>query len=204
MWAVITGDVVQSRLESSPIWQNRLKDILSQYGQETKDWEIYRGDSFQLCLTADRAVLAALHLKAGFKRFEQLDLRMGIGLGSLDYPTEKVTHSTGTAFTHSGICFDQLKNQNVAIRSNNQNLDLILNVMFSLALLTMNSWTQTVAGVVQASLEHPDWNQNELAQLLNKSQSGISEALKRAAFDEIMQMEQVYKKLIAEYEPTLT
>jgi hypothetical protein len=50
MKAVITGDIINSRKSCFGIMDGDLKDILKDYGNEPKDWEIYRGDSFQLII----------------------------------------------------------------------------------------------------------------------------------------------------------
>ena len=69
--------------------------------------------------------------------------------------------------------------------------------MLSLALLTANAWSSTVAEVITATIEHPEKTQKDLALLLSKSQSSISEALKRGGYDEIMNLNNYYQHLIA-------
>ena len=69
--------------------------------------------------------------------------------------------------------------------------------MLSLSLLTANNWSSTVAKVIKTSLENPEKNQKKIAQLLLKSQSGVSEALKRGGFEEIMLMNNFYKLQIS-------
>lgn len=68
--------------------------------------------------------------------------------------------------------------------------------MLALGLLTMNSWSVIVAQAIQAALENPDKNQMELAQLLKKSQSSISEALTRGGYEEVLRMEQYFQQQI--------
>ena len=45
-------------------------------------------------------------------------------------------------------------------------------------------------------IENPEKNQNDIALLLGKSQSTISEALKRGGYEEIMQLNAFYKEQI--------
>lgn len=68
--------------------------------------------------------------------------------------------------------------------------------MLDLSLLTADHWSVVVSEVIKTAIENPDKNQRELAELLAKSQSNISEALKRGGFDEIMAMNQFYMKNI--------
>ncbi|MBK9108448.1 MAG: helix-turn-helix domain-containing protein [Saprospiraceae bacterium] len=77
----------------------------------------------------------------------------------------------------------------MAILSGETDLDRSLNVMFSLALLTMNEWSVAVSKVIVQNLENPGKSQLEIAKKMKKSQSTVSEALKRGGFDEVMQME---------------
>ena len=68
MKAVITGDIINSRKVASALWMGDLKDILKDYGNEPKDWEIYRGDSFQLIINPVDALEIALLIKAAIKQ----------------------------------------------------------------------------------------------------------------------------------------
>jgi predicted XRE-type DNA-binding protein len=198
MIAVITGDVINSRVGNVENWMNALKETLSQYGKEPKDWEIYRGDSFQLALPPQTALLAAHHIKSTIKQSKTHDVRIAIGVGEEEYTSSKITESNGTAYVYSGECFEGLKKQTIAVKSDNETLNQTLNLMLSLSLLTTNNWSSTVSNVIKTAIEHPEKNQQEIAELLHKSQSSISEALKRGGFDEIMKLNDFYIKNISE------
>lgn len=197
MIAVITGDIINSREGDIKKWLSALKEILNYYGKEPKNWEIFRGDSFQLSISPEKAMLAAIHIKSVIKQAKLQDVRMAIGIGEEKYSSSKITESNGSAYIRSGECFESLKKQNLAIASNNIILDQSLNIMLSLSLLTANNWSSTVAKVIKTSLENPEKNQKKIAQLLLKSQSGVSEALKRGGFEEIMLMNNFYKLQIS-------
>lgn len=194
MKAVITGDIINSRKGEIERWINALKETLNQYGNEPKNWEIYRGDSFQLSLSSERALLAALHIKSVIKQTKTQDVRLAIGTGEEKYSSSKITESNGSAYVNSGECFEELKKQTLAIKTNNKKFDQALNIMISLSLLTANNWSPTVSEVIKTAIENPEKNQKDLAKLLDKSQSSISEALKRGGFEEIMKMNEFYVK----------
>ncbi|MGB5025427.1 MAG: hypothetical protein WBO44_08760 [Saprospiraceae bacterium] len=196
MIAVLTGDIVSSRTRPQRIWLPQLKGILSQYGTEGKNWEVYRGDSFQIAVKANLALQLAFHIKAGIRQKPGLDVRIGIGLGKQSSKIVKITEASGEAFIKSGQCFDGLKKQNLAILSGETDLDRSLNVMFSLALRTMNEWSVAVSKVIVQNLENPGKSQLEIAKKMKKSQSTVSEALKRGGFDEVMQMEIYFQQQI--------
>ncbi|WP_029034585.1 SatD family protein [Salinimicrobium terrae] len=196
MKAVITGDIINSRIELASQWLPILKKILQQFGKNPEQWEITRGDSFQLLLAPEVALYAAFQIKAGIKQLRDLDVRMGIGIGEQDHEASKISEANGPAFVRSGECFENLKKQNLGIITGNPEKDEIFNLLLNLALLTANNWSSTVAETISIFLQNPEKSQTELAKQLNKSQSSLSEALKRGGFDEIIQLENFYRKEI--------
>lgn len=57
------------------------------------------GDSFQIVVKQPETVLLfAIRLKATIKCIRGLDVRMGIGIGTLDYKAARVSESNGEAF----------------------------------------------------------------------------------------------------------
>ncbi|MDV7188237.1 SatD family protein [Lutibacter sp. TH_r2] len=196
MTSIITGDIINSKMIAPSIWMPLLKQALSWYGSEPMQWEIYRGDSFQLEINPEKALEAAILIKATVKNVKELDVRLAIGVGDKIYNSEKITTSNGTAFVNSGECFENLKKSTLGFKSADENLNIQLNLLFDLAQLTMNSWTQKSSEIVKTVIENPNLNQKELAKILNKTQSAISKNLKIAGFDEIMRMETYYRKLI--------
>lgn len=198
MIAIITGDIINSRTLAPDEWMTKLKEVLNSIGQEPKDWEIYRGDSFQLKVKNDEALNIAVILKAAMKQFKELDIRIAIGLGEINYIGSKLTESNGTAFIRSGECFEALKKETLAIKSDLDDFDQMMNLMFSLATHTMNTWSPISSQIIEAALRNPDLNQSELGALLgNKSQGTISEGLNRGGFYEIQKMLLFYKEKIA-------
>ncbi|MBO0330395.1 transcriptional regulator [[Muricauda] lutisoli] len=198
MIAVLTGDIKNSKDHEANIWLPVLKAALDHYGSEPSDWEIYRGDSFQLQTTPEQALEAAIFIKASIKQIRHLDVRIAIGLGKKNHTAAKITESNGEAFVNSGECFDQLKKQTLALKSNADAFNDTLNTMLQLAALTMDNWLPATATVVKNTMEHPEANQKELATLLGKSQSTISEALIRAGFDEVQKMIEFYRTQLAQ------
>lgn len=194
MKAVLTGDIINSRAFMG--WQDALIEVLNRYGSSPKTWEIFRGDSFQLIVDAALALEAAIHIKSVIKSNAALDVRIAIGLGECSYDADQITLANGSAFIHSGTAFDAIKNRTLVLQSANEQLDETLNLMLSLASLTMDQWPPVTAQIVKARLEEPQLNQTELSQKLDKAQSAISKALSRAGYDEIHSMLHYYTKKI--------
>ncbi|GIZ08523.1 SatD family protein [Flavobacterium sp. UMI-01] len=196
MVAVITGDIIQSRQKEASLWLTALKEVLNQYGTNPKEWEIFRGDSFQLIVTPEQALHISFVIKS-FLKSKDINVRMAIGIGEVEYQTDKVTESNGTAFLNSGTCFDGLSKQTLALQSPWQDWDITLNTMLQLASLTMDKWTPKTAEVVLWKLQNPLMSQKEIAESLPKKRQGnISEALKRGGYDELHQLLVYYQKTI--------
>ncbi|MEM9077540.1 MAG: transcriptional regulator [Bacteroidota bacterium] len=194
--AIITGDIINSRKATPKVWLPHLKEALNTFGKEPNQWEVYRGDSFQLETTPKNALEAAIYIKATLKQNKGIDARMAIGLGEKDYDSEKITESNGSAFVHSGECFENLKKQTLALKSSTETFDSTLNLMLQLALLNMNTWLPATARIVKTAMDYPESNQRELAAILDNSQSNISEALLRAGFDEVEKLIYYYQTQI--------
>lgn len=194
MIAVITGDIINSTEKASVNWLKELKAVLNQYGSSPEKWEIYRGDSFQLKIPVEKAISTAFHIKSTIKQIKNKDVRMGIGIGMEDYVSKKISESNGNAYQNSGICFESLKKNNLAIRSNDDDWDVPFNIMLELVLLIADKWTTSQAEVIKASIENPNKNQNQLAKLLEKTQSTISTSLDRSGYDGLQRILEYYKK----------
>ena len=198
MISILTGDVIKSRRNQNVIWLERLKEALSFFGDSPKHWQIYRGDSFQLEIkNCEEALFAALKIKSHLKSSINVDVRIGIGIGKEEFNTNKITESNGEAFINSGFAFDTyFKKQNLAIKTPWQEIDEELNVAFDLALLTIDSWSQNSAEVFKISLESGNKTQKEIAEILEISQGSVSERQKRAGFEQIMKLENRFRKII--------
>lgn len=190
---VITGDIINSRKSKPAVWLDKLKETLSEFGKEKTDWEIYRGDSFQLIVLQKDGLTAALVIKTALKS-TGMDARIAIGLGEVDFKSSKVTESNGSAFVNSGKRFETLKKETLGIQTESEKFNRTFSVILSLVDLIISSWKPTTSEVVYATLRNPGLNQSELAKMLNKkSQGTISSALKRAGFDEIKNVLELYK-----------
>ncbi len=196
MTSIITGDIINSKKSSPKNWLEALKSILNSFGNSPQAWEIYRGDSFQLEVSPEQALQACIIIKATIKQFENIDVRLAIGIGEKTYQSENITESNGSAFVNSGECFENLKKTTLAIKSPFELFDTSINIMLELAQLTINNWSSTSAILVKTTLENPDLNQNQLAEILERTQGNISQGLKRAGFDEISKLLHYYKTQI--------
>ncbi|PWS28953.1 transcriptional regulator [Pedobacter yonginense] len=195
MICIITGDIIGSR-KIKDSWLLSLKTALKVVSGENNKWEIYRGDSFQVEVQPENAIKVAAYLKACVRANKLADVRMGIGIGTVKNKRKKLSESSGDVFVNSGSAFDSLKQAkvNLAVKTDFQDFDEEINVLIRLALIAMDSWGVVAAEMVKLALENENIVQSELAIRSGRTQSSVSEALKRAHYSEIMEMDKLYRK----------
>lgn len=198
MTSVITGDIIGSREQESQHWVEDVKKILSRFGETPHDWEIYRGDEFQIEVkNPEEALLTAILVKAHLRALKS-DARMSIGFGDKTHNAKKISESNGQAFIHSGELFETLKKQKVtlALRTGHDDIDGTLNLMMQLALTFMDNWLVQSAEFVALAIENPTLSQEELGQQLGINQAAVSRRQKRAQFDLVMHLDRYFRTQI--------
>jgi hypothetical protein len=200
--AVLTGDIVQSRsFKNTASWLKSLKSVLEGYGPSPKNWQVYRGDSFQLELEeAAESLTAALRIKAAMRSFKGLDVRLSIGIGSKDYSSKLVTESNGEAFVNSGDGFEALKKirRRMIVTTPWEDFNREINIMIMLASIAMDNWTVNSAEFMLLSIDNMKLSQKELGDKIGRKQSSVSEAQSRAYYSELMQLDQYYRLRVTE------
>jgi hypothetical protein len=123
---------------------------------------------------------------------------MAIGIGDKRYASNKITESDGEAFVHSGEKFETLKKakKTLAIKTPWQDFDREMNVCLTLASIPMDNWTANSAELVHILVTRRNLTQKALARQLGVSQPSVSERQNRSHFDEIMQLEELYREKI--------
>jgi len=198
MTSIITGDIIDSRQQESEHWVEDLKKILAPLGETPGQWEVYRGDEFQIEVkNPEEALLTAILVKAHLRAIKS-DARMSIGFGDKTHDAEKISESNGSAFINSGELFETLKKQKVtlAMRTGIDEIDEKLNLMIQLALTFMDSWLVQSAEFVAIAIENPTLSQEELGQKLGINQAAVSRRQKRAQFDLVMNLDRYFRKQI--------
>jgi hypothetical protein len=198
MTSIITGDIINSRRLKSKTWIEDLKKLLASKGKNPADWEIYRGDQFQLEIpNPEDALLVALEIKAFLKSIK-IDVRMSIGIGEKTHQAAKISESNGSAFIRSGETFEMLKKlkTNLALNTGNADFDSEMNLMLRLGLTAMDGWLAQSAEYVVIAIGNRSMSQEEIGQKLGIKQAAVSRRRKRAQFDLIMELEAFYRRKI--------
>jgi hypothetical protein len=72
--------------------------------------------------------------------------------------------------------------------------DEMINVCLKLGMIAMDRWSVNAAEVVSLALSHPLASQSELGKILgNIRQNAVSSRLSRAHFDELLEINELYK-----------
>ncbi|WP_158728545.1 MULTISPECIES: SatD family protein [unclassified Flavobacterium] len=198
MIAILTADIINSRKSPSQEWIKPLKALLDTYGSSPADWEIYRGDEFQLAIkNPEEALLISIQIKALLKSM-RFDARIAIGLGTTSYHGATISQSNGSAFERSGITFDTLKKRkiNLAVSSGDTSFDTECNLLLKLCLAFMDHWLQHSATFVFTANQNPNLSQADLGTKLGINQAAVSRRLKRSHYDLLLQVEQHYRTKI--------
>ena len=200
MTSIITGDIINSQSVKLPQdYLEKIRPALQSLGEEQSDWEIFRGDSFQIEIKDPLQVFwQCIYIKACLKTMKELDARMAIGIGEKSYEAKTISEANGSAFIRSGEVFEKLKREktNLLINTGNSTLDEELNVYFQLTLIAMDHWTPNSAEIVKLSLENPEMNQQQLGELIGIKQNTVSERQKRASLSQLADFNKIFQQKI--------
>lgn len=197
--SVITGDIIKSRTQANTeLWMNALKNVLATISTNKKQWNVYRGDSFQIEITDYHATFKhCVYIKACMKTLG-FDVRLAIGIGSKTYEGTNVSESNGDAFIYAGETLEKSKKekQHLCIKTANFDLNKALNLYFKLALIAMDNWTKNAAEIVKLSIENPNALQAELGNMIGINQNAVSTRQKRAYLSELLELDLMYRQKI--------
>lgn len=197
---VITADIVNSE----PSWAKELGKRLEQTIYATQPAAkvfFYRGDSFQSYLPDPISTFRlALKLRTQAKLFEKdrpevrTDVRMSIGIGTVELPITQLATAEGEAFVISGRSFDKIVKNDIRMhmqcRDDKTNVTLQSISMFTDYLF--QSLTMKQAEVLEHLLNHR--TQMETAKLLNKSQSTVNRHVQSMGWKQMEELIVLFEK----------
>lgn len=203
-YAVITADLVNSTRFSSEItndWLQKLSTLLQT--DPSLKWtlapEIYRGDSFQAVLEQPEMVMRAViicraYIKAQGDGAIETDIRIAIGIGSIENITNRPGTSDGQAFRLSGQLADVIKNQNARIGIKLSQASICLDLMMDLLETLIENWTANQSETVFNLMHNKSINQ--IAEELKISQSAASQRAKSAKWWAIEKLLQDFPEVL--------
>ncbi|MFD2556384.1 hypothetical protein [Sphingobacterium tabacisoli] len=183
LYAIITGDIVDSRSKDIREWLPLLEQTL---GDCSDKFDVFRGDSFQVMVGMEKAIESMFYIKSRIRSLGDLEVRMGLGIGTIEYMDAHIKNSFGDAFVRSGEAFESLHKDLLMVRSPWEDWDELSNIMLNLCVEIANRWTANMAETVAEALRSPDLNQQELAKKLHrKHQSQVSTELTKAGWSKL-------------------
>jgi len=193
MYCVLTGDLVKSsslkaKRKDIVIILNTLFAQLKNLENKTHEiWisDIFSGDSFQVVVSdAVFALKIALFIRAQLiqrsVRGPHIEARIAIGIGNIEYLNKnKLTESDGEAFRLSGRAINKMISyRRLIVKSDDEQLNLILEVISSLLDAITSRWTPEQAEAISFWLFGE--TQASLAKKMGISQSAIHQRLQLA------------------------
>lgn len=195
-YAVLTGDLVRSsKLPPADLKKimQRLRDGAVKFSKTFPHsvygkLDVYSGDGWQLLIPdCKHSLRAALFLRAVVKSYEksQVDTRIAVAWGTVDESRlnpERVSESTGEAFTESGRALKGMKKHRRLVWQPGNPLAhvVLLNSAVSLLDELATHWTSRQAETLALALL--DQSQEEIAAALGKRQPTVHQALQRTGW----------------------
>lgn len=202
--AVLTGDIVQSTQLSDVVKkeiETAVLSVLEDYNAPTlfltgENYFFYRGDSLQLVLKKQSISLrVAMLLRLAVKTISTSDIRFSIGIGKMEVNTGSINQSTGSAFLFSGKTLDEIGDERLVFKSENESLNESINVSFRLLETIINRWSSEMSEAVFYQLK--GLTQRDTALKLNRSSAAISKRLQSAHYEEFKIFLAYYEKIIS-------
>ena len=121
---------------------------------------------------------------------------MAVGIGEKTFSAENITESNGPAFIYSGELLEHLKDkkESLGIHTPWKEWDEEMNASLSLAVVIMDQWKPKTAWLASSILRHPGKSQQEIAEMLDMQQAGVSQGLNRAHLKELKEWDIQFRK----------
>ncbi len=205
--AVLTADIVNSSLLSPKDLDSLKADIEQEFVFSQPAVQFYRGDSFNVLVSTEKAMFevaklrAFARLKQPHKTKENVDIRIAIGIGQIDEPVLTMANGQGEAFTLSGRELDILSksNKRLIIRCYDQKAESGLKAIAIYADYILSRLSVQQAQVFLEMLQGV--SEKEAAWSLKKSQPTIHKLKKAALWDDFEQILNLYKDIVNDLKP---
>ncbi|TQI70864.1 hypothetical protein JM79_1789 [Gramella sp. Hel_I_59] len=216
MIAVITADLLNSTRYSGELLTEVL-DILNAEieGIERKyknsKFELYRGDSLQGIIEPVFSFRSALRIKSAVNKLRsqkaidsnsyriEADLRISIGIGTIEFERESIMESNGEAFQYSGRTLDEMKKtgRKMTLKTGIEEVNHEFDNAFLLFDTITDKWSSASAEVIYYLLK--EMKETEIAETLGISQSAVNQRKKAAGWDAILSLMERYEQVMKQH-----
>jgi len=201
--AILTADIVNSSLLEGAEFEAVLRAINSLVATFTKKHEFYRGDSFHALLQdPENGLELAILLRLCVRKMQPerltdpLDIRIAIGLGTIDTPVRKLSTATGEAFVLSGRELDRITTteQRLSLVTKKESENLALEILSKYTDWLISGLSPTQAEVAFALLQGQ--TETQIADNLKKAQPTINRIKKAAHYASLQENIAHYRKMV--------
>ncbi len=195
LYTVFTGDLVRSSDLSATELAEARREVKAAAGRLSRlsaklvrgEPDFFRGDAWQMLVTDPRFALhAALYIRAGLIAGGVGDTRIAMGFGTIKRAnTQRVSLSTGDAFSRSGAALDQMPRRARMTAALPGEPGGWVGAVVRLCDVLVGQWTARQAEVVGWALLNPDATQEQLATMSDEqaSRQAVAKALAGAGWD---------------------
>ena len=206
MKGIITGDIVDSS-QISAQYRGELLKCLNTMGDELQcvtpfSMELFRGDSFQLLIDEPSAAIKiAILLRAGLIRHTaskengMWDARISLGIGNVEFLSERIVTSDGEAFHYSGRQLDEMGKQRLAVKTPWQDVNDELALSTAFIDDIINGWSSKQAGMIYLALRQ-DTPKKDIAKLIGTSVQNVRNVLSSAKESLVRKYIERYRDII--------
>lgn len=207
--AVISTDIIGSRLLTSEK-RNKLQKLIESFFVEKQavykdlQFEQFRGDSLQAILDKHKSHSLRLSLQLStLLKISNFGIRIGIGIGEINYNSGRVTTSDGTAFQISGPMVDELKKKNdlIAVEFDEENLNEEWETNNNSMNFILKRISNRQAEAIYLGLK--ELKQEDIAEKLKISQPSVHQRLKAAGADVLYSMINRFEKIMKKNYPSI-
>ena len=204
--AVLTTDIVHSTKLTTQDYKLVIKTLKTYLDKAVKasnaSYEIYRGDSFQICFqNIQQAMRASIALRLYFRSgidCPSIDLTQSLALGEFEQLSDSPGTSVGEAFVMSGRALDSADRGAFILnmRASLKSADLQLSTYFLNHLFAGLTEKQCAVLFYYISLNGPE--QKVIAGILDMSRQNVATHLKRGGAELIKAYLENYEALVSE------
>ena len=212
MVAVLTADLINSTSYNKPFLNEVITTLKIEFesisNEQDAYFSLFRGDSFQgVVKNPETALHIALKIKSAVLKVRDIsekksnipiaDVRIAIGIGEADFNEKTIAESNGEAFQFSGNTLDTMKveNKKISLKTASQQVNDEFEVSLKFLDSLTSKWSVASAEVIYYLLK--GMKEQQIANLLGRSQAAINLRKKAAGWEEVQLLLQRFNQVFS-------